>query len=133
MACGGGKEQFLYHKIDARWNVERIKQNVLTISNRLNRCNVKITGYDWEITFEDDDPRIVQFLDPPYLMDSEHWEQNYYGIEFRESDHQRLTKRLRHTSQRWAMTLGDHYRVWEMYGGWAEITPIAPRMLLLEP
>jgi DNA adenine methylase len=133
--CGvrGGKEQFLYHKIDARWNVERIKHNVLTISNRLNRCSVKITGYDWEKTFEDDDPRIVQFPDPPYLMDSEHWQQNYYSVGFGDEDHQRLAERLRHTSQRWVMTLGDHYRVWEIYSGWATITPIAPRMLLLKP
>jgi site-specific DNA-adenine methylase len=128
----GGKEQFLYHKIDARWNVERIKENLLTISSRLNRCNVKITGYDWEKTFEDDDPHVAQFLDPPYLMDSEHWQQNYYNVGFNENDHQRLAERLRHTCQQWVLTLGDHYRVWEMYG-WATITPIAPRILLLKP
>jgi DNA adenine methylase len=132
--CGvrGGKEQFLHHKIDARWNVERIKHSVLTIGNRLNRCDVKITGYDWEKTFEDDDPRIAQFLDPPYLMDSEHWQQNYYSVGFSENDHQRLAERLRHTSQQWVLTLGDHYRVWDLYG-WGTITPIAPRILLLKP
>jgi hypothetical protein len=76
---------------------------------------------------------MVQFLDPPYLMDSEHWQQNYYSVGFSESDHQRLAERPRHTSQPWVMTLGDHYRVWETYGGWTTIRPIAPRMLLLRP
>src|SRR5260370_28903068 len=115
--CGvrGGREQFLYHKIDARWNVQRIKANILTISNRLNRCEVKITGFDWKKLFEDGDKGAVYFLDPPYFMDSEHRQQNYYSVGFSDADHQRLAERLQHPQQPWGVTLGDHSRVLEVY------------------
>ena len=64
-------------------------------------------------------------------MDSEHWQQNYYDIKFTEAEHLQLAARLEQTTNKWVATLGDHYRVWEIYS-WARISPIAPRLLRVE-
>ena len=42
----GGRYQEVF-AIGSRWNVERIRNNLLIISNRLRRCDVRVTGYDW--------------------------------------------------------------------------------------
>src|SRR5437868_3061495 len=43
--CGvrGGKEQFLHHKLHARWNVERTKHSVLNLASPLNPSDVMVT------------------------------------------------------------------------------------------
>jgi DNA adenine methylase len=134
--CGarGGKDEILSlpaHRIAARWNSEKIKEQFRLIGNRLNRCDVKITAYVWERLFEDEDCRAVQFVDPPYLLDRAEYNQ-FYECQFTDADHERLAVRLASTTHAWVATLGDHYRVWELYN-WAHVERVARRLLRLTP
>ncbi len=130
----GGK-QYVNTKITERWQVDRITKKILIIANRLRRCDVRITGYDWsrlmnECIKDAQRSRVFFYFDPPFLMDNPEWQQHYYRHSFSDDDHIRLAEALQELRHTWALSLGDHHRVWQLYR-WARIRPIGTRNLLI--
>ena len=58
------------------------------------------------------------FIDPPYF------DKNLYRYDFDDDDHERLARLLKETPHNWLVTHEDHPAVWELYDGWAAITPL---------
>jgi len=125
----GGKQEFAT-KIADRWKRDGVRTTALAIANRLQRCKVKITGYDWRKLIDDAQGKIFFYLDPPYVMDNPEWQQHYYQHHFADADHSRLAEALKTLTHDWALSLGDHHRVRELYD-WARIRKIGARELLI--
>jgi site-specific DNA-adenine methylase len=107
----GGRHQEVFTKMGARWNGDRIRKNMLIIANRLNRCDVRITGYDWYRLLDGDpNKRICYYLDPPYLLNQNDCDQKYYSYGFEDEDHARLAEMLKLTPHRWVLTSSSHSR-----------------------
>jgi len=126
----GGRHQEAF-KIDSRWNVQRMRQDILLISNRLRRCEARITGHDWSRLLDADrQRRICYYLDPPYLLDRDDWEQQFFSHGFRYEDHVNFAETLKNFPHPWVLTLGDSYRVRRLYE-WAHVVEIGARELMI--
>jgi site-specific DNA-adenine methylase len=122
----GGLRQETLEKITARWSPEAISKKLLIIHNRLRRCRVQITGFDFSRLIEDTSRRSCFYLDPPYLENRF----GYYEYEFALADHHRLAGLLRESPHRFALSHGHHPEIRRLYD-WAEIVEIDEQDLLI--
>jgi DNA adenine methylase len=78
-----------------------------------------------KIVFANDDWRTVLagcgendfvYLDPPYPV-----ERQFYLHGFTEADHVELAATLKAAKFRWALSYNNHWSIWRLYDGWADI------------
>jgi DNA adenine methylase len=114
-----------------RWNRDAMVETIQIIGNRLCRCDVRVTGYDWQrLLINNGVASVFYYLDPPYVVDRENWNGYYYSHGLEYQDHVTLAETLRTLSHPWVLSMGDSHRVRRLYE-WAHITEIGARELLI--
>jgi DNA adenine methylase len=123
----GGLLQMGQETVDDRWNSEGIERKISIVHERLDRLDVRISGYDFGHVIEDTTERAILFVDPPFLG-----YENNYTYEMSEQDHHRLADLLGQTRHRWVLTAGDHPVIRRLYR-WAKCQHIGFNNLLIYP
>jgi DNA adenine methylase len=105
------KQNFHYGVIqNPNYNPKRIPEILRQTHERLQRVQIECLPYE-QILERYDRPTTVFYLDPPY------WERKLYKFNFKEQDFLVLAERLRKVKGKFILSLDDHPKVREIFGG----------------
>jgi DNA adenine methylase len=116
----GGRDQSSKYNVDCRWNPERIRAEIRSLSIVLGRFkHLKITNLDFAEVIRDAPETCFIYADPPYFEKGP----ELYKHSMSDADHARLAALLRETKATWVLSYDEHPAIREHYH-WANFEQI---------
>jgi DNA adenine methylase len=116
----GGYDQSGKYKIDCRYNMEKIINNVFLISQTMSKTIVHCFNYDFRkilMTYGNNSKTFL-YLDPPYMKQGRQL-YNHYMID---KDYTEMASLLKYTKGKWIVSHDNHPDFVKLFKGWAYMT-----------